>query len=502
MNSNDILIANTDDLRSEMDYLEKTLLKGHRIDPNLYEEYDVKRGLRDSTGRGVLTGLTEVSDVCGFDVINGRKIPAEGGLYYQGINVKDLVNGLQGKRFGFEETTFLLLFGRLPKEDELEHFLNVLFELEDLTGRFVRDVVMKASSPNIMNSLQRCVLTLYTYDENPEDISVENALRQSLELIAKLPLIAVYSYHAYRHFRKDETLLIRNPEKGRSLAENILYMLRPDGQYTELEAKVLDVALILHAEHGGGNNSTFTTHVVTSSGTDTYSSIAASIGSLKGPRHGGANLKVQNMFEDIEANVKDWTDEKEVEAYLRKILNKEAFDHTGLIYGMGHAVYTLSDPREVILKRFARDLAQEKGMMKEFALYELVERLAGRMVMEQRRLFKNVCANVDFYSGFVYTMLGIPKELFTPIFAIARIPGWSAHRLEEILNASKIIRPAYKYVGHHANFVPFEEREPEEGCEEVLRDLEKESPEQPEEQAETIEKEAPQDSTECPEEKK
>ena len=276
-------------------------------------------------------------------------------------------------------------------------------------------------------------------------------------------------------------------------------MLRPDGKYTELEAKVLDIALILHAEHGGGNNSTFTTHVVTSSGTDTYSSIAASIGSLKGPRHGGANLKVQNMFEDIKANVKDWTDEKEVEVYLCKILNKEAFDHTGLIYGMGHAVYTLSDPREVILKRFARDLAQEKGMMKEFALYELVERLAGRMVMEQRRLFKNVCANVDFYSGFVYTMLGIPQELFTPIFAIARIPGWSAHRLEEILNASKIIRPAYKYVGHHANFVPFDERAPEEGCEEVLRDLGKESADQ---QEETIEKEAPQDSKKCPEEKK
>ena len=501
MNSNDILIANTDDLRSDMDYLEKTLLKGHRIDPNLYEEYDVKRGLRDSTGRGVLTGLTEVSDVCGFDVINGRKIPAEGGLYYQGINVNDLINGLKGKRFGFEETTFLLLFGRLPKKDELEHFLKVLFELEDLSGRFVRDVVMKASSSNIMNALQRCVLTLYTYDENPEDISVENALRQALELIAKLPLIAVYSYHAYRHFRKDEMLFIRNPEKDLSLAENILLMLRPDGKYTELEAKVLDIALILHAEHGGGNNSTFTTHVVTSSGTDTYSSVAASIGSLKGPRHGGANLKVQNMFEDIKANVKDWTDEKEVEEYLRKILNKEAFDHSGLIYGMGHAVYTLSDPREVILKRFARDLAREKNMMKEFALYELVERLGGRLVMEQRRLFKNVCANVDFYSGFVYTMLGIPKELFTPIFAIARIPGWSAHRLEEILNASKIIRPAYKYVGHHAEFIPFDEREPEEGCEEVLRELKHEEAEQPEQKAETIEKAAPQDSDKCPEEK-
>ena len=460
MNSNDILIANTDDLRSDMDYLEKTLLKGHRIDPNLYEEYDVKRGLRDSTGRGVLTGLTEVSDVCGFDVVNGRKIPAEGGLYYQGINVNDLINGLKGKRFGFEETTFLLLFGRLPKKDELEHFLKVLSELEDLSGRFVRDVVMKASSSNIMNALQRCVLTLYTYDENPEDISVENALRQALELIAKLPLIAVYSYHAYRHFRKDETLLIRNPEKGRSLAENILYMLRPDGQYTELEAKVLDVALILHAELVGGNNSTFTTDVVTSSGTDTYSAIAASIGSLKGPRHGGANLKVQNMFADLKSHVDQdhWDNEDEIITYLKKVLNKEAFDHAGLIYGMGHAVYTLSDPREVILKRFAQALAEEKGMTEEFELYNRVENIAGKLIMEHRKLFKNVCANVDFYSGFVYSMLGIPEELFTPIFAIARMPGWSAHRLEELINANKIIRPAYKYVGHHTDFVAFDER--------------------------------------------
>ena len=458
MNSNDILIANTDDLRSDMDYLEKTLLKGHRIDPNLYEEYDVKRGLRDSTGRGVLTGLTEVSDVCGFDVINGRKIPAEGGLYYQGINVNDLINGLKGKRFGFEETTFLLLFGRLPKKDELEHFLKVLSEIEDLSGRFVRDVVMKGTNANIMNAMERCVLALYTYDENPEDISVENVLRQSLELIAKLPEIAVYSYHAYRHFRKDETLFIRNPQKGLSLAENILLMLRPDGNYTELEAKVLDIALVLHAEHGGGNNSTFTTHVVTSSGTDSYSSTSASIGSLKGPRHGGANLKVQNMFTDLKANVKDWESDEEIIAYLQKILNKEAFDHAGLIYGMGHAVYTLSDPREVILKRFAQALAEEKGMMDEFKLYDKVEGIAGKLVMEHRKLFKNVCANVDFYSGFVYSMLGIPEELFTPIFAIARMPGWSAHRLEELISANKIIRPAYKYVGHHADFVPFDER--------------------------------------------
>lgn len=447
-------------LKSSMETLQETLLNNHRIDPNLYIEYDVKRGLRDSAGKGVLTGLTEISDVNAYDLVNGRRIPAEGSLYYQGYNIYDLVNGLEGHKFGFEETIYLLLFGRLPSEKELEMFKEVMAQFETLSGRFVRDVVMKASNADIMNSMQRCILTLYTYDSRPEDISAENVLRQSIELIAKLPLIAVYSYHSYRHFRKDETLFIRNPQKGLSLAENILLMLRPDSTYTELEAKVLDIALMLHAEHGGGNNSTFTTHVVTSSGTDTYSSVAASIGSLKGPRHGGANLKVQDMFADIKANVKNWTDEAEVELYLCKILNKEAFDHSGLIYGMGHAVYTLSDPREVILKKFARKLAQEKGMMEEFALYELVERLGSRLIMEQRKMFKNVCANVDFYSGFVYTMLGIPKELFTPIFAIARIPGWSAHRLEEILNAGKIIRPAYKYVGHHQDFISMPDRDP------------------------------------------
>ncbi len=447
-------------LKTSMESLQETLLNNHRIDPNLYIEYDVKRGLRDSAGKGVLTGLTEISDVNAYDFVNGRKIPAEGSLYYQGYNIYDLVNGLEGHKFGFEETIYLLLFGQLPSEKELEMFKEVMAQFETLSGRFVRDVVMKASNADIMNSMQRCILTLYTYDSRPEDISAENVLRQSIELIAKLPLIAVYSYHSYRHFRKDETLFIRNPQKGLSLAENILLMLRPDSSYTELEAKVLDIALMLHAEHGGGNNSTFTTHVVTSSGTDTYSSVAASIGSLKGPRHGGANLKVQDMFADIKAHVKNWTDEAEVEAYLCRILNKEAFDHSGLIYGMGHAVYTLSDPREVILKKFARKLAEEKGMMEEFALYELVERLGSRLVMEQRKMFKNVCANVDFYSGFVYTMLGIPKELFTPIFAIARIPGWSAHRLEEILNAGKIIRPAYKYVGHHKEFVAMPDRDP------------------------------------------
>ena len=447
-----------EDLKREVDILEKELMKNHRIDPNLYVEYDVKRGLRDSAGKGVLTGLTEVSDVKAYNLIEGRQIPAEGHLFYQGYDVYDIVKGLEGRKYGFEETLYLLIFGKLPNKDELDMFLNVLFELQGLSGRFVRDVIMKASNANIMNAMQRCILTLYTYDQNPEDISAGNVLRQCLELTAKLPLITVYSYHSYRHFRKDETLFIRNPEKGLSLAENLLLMLRPDRQYTELEAKVLDVALILHAEHGGGNNSTFTTHVVTSTGTDTYSSVAASIGSLKGPRHGGANLKAQKMFEDIKANIKDWSDEEEITAYLQKILDKKAFDCSGLIYGIGHAVYTLSDPREVILKRFAKALAEEKGRMEEFALYEAVERIACRLVPEHRRVFKNVCANVDFYSGFVYTMLDIPQELFTPIFAIARMAGWSAHRLEELINAGKIIRPAYKYVGVHTDFLPFEER--------------------------------------------
>ena len=451
-------LEDSEQLRARMIFFEQELMKHHHIDPNLYVEYDVKRGLRDSAGKGVLTGLTEISDVTGYNLVNGRRIPADGQLYYQGINVQDIINGLKDRRFGFEETIYLLIFGKLPNKDELSRFLDLMFDMEDLGGRFVRDVVMKGTNANIMNAMERCVLALYTYDDNPEDISSENVLRQSLELIAKLPEIAVYSYHAYRHFRKDDTLFIRNPQKGLSMAENILLMLRPDGKYTELEAKVLDIALVLHAEHGGGNNSTFTTHVVTSSGTDTYSSTAASIGSLKGPRHGGANLKVQNMFTDLKTHVSDWENEDEIVAYLQKILNKEAFDHAGLIYGMGHAVYTLSDPREKILKRFAQALAEEKGMTAEFQLYDKVESLAGKLIMEHRKLFKNVCANVDFYSGFVYSMLGIPEELFTPIFAIARMPGWSAHRLEELINANKIIRPAYKYVGHHTDFISFEER--------------------------------------------
>ena len=451
-------IEDMGEVREDIEFLEKELMKTVGIDQNLYLEYDVKRGLRDSAGKGVLTGLTEISDVVAFDLQNGYKIPADGSLYYQGVNVKDIVKGMEGRKFGFEETSYLLMFGHLPSEKDMKHYLKVADELQELSNRFIRDVVMKASNGNIMNALQRCVLTLYTYDVAPDDITPANVLRQSLELINKLPLIAVYAYNSYCHFRRNETLMIRNPEPGRSMAENILYMLRPDGHFTELEARVLDIALILHAEHGGGNNSTFTTHVVTSSGTDTYSSIAASIGSLKGPRHGGANIKVQNMFKDIKEHVKDWNDKDSLSSYLSDILDKKTFDRAGLIYGMGHAVYSLSDPREVILKEYARSLAEEKGMTDEFALYENVETIAGEMIMERRRLNKNVCPNVDFYSGFVYSMLDIPEELFTPIFAIARMPGWCAHRLEELMNTSKIIRPAYKYVGHHIDYVPVDKR--------------------------------------------
>lgn len=445
-------------LDEKMLVLNQELLKNHRIEKELYAKYDVKRGLRDSSGKGVLTGLTEISDVVAYDMEGGVKVPADGKLFYQGCDVNEIIRGLEGRRFGFEETIYLLLFGKMPNTEELNMFLQVMEEMEELDGQFLRGVVMKASNQNIMNAMQRCVLTLYAYDQASDDITPENVLRQALELISKLPLIAVYSYQSYCHFRKDEMLMIRNPKKGLSIAENLLYMMRPDGQYTELEAKVLDIALILHAEHGGGNNSTFTTHVVTSSGTDTYSSIAASIGSLKGPRHGGANLKVQNMLRDIKDHVKNWEDEEEIANYLTKILDKETFDRSGLIYGMGHAVYTLSDPREVNLKAFAEKLAMEKGLSEEFALYDRVEHIAGELIMKKHKVQKNVCANVDFYSGFVYSMLGIPEELFTPIFAIARIPGWSAHRLEELLNGNRIIRPAYKYVGQHVDCPVLEAR--------------------------------------------
>lgn len=433
-------------------------MKSGQINMDLYEEYDVKRGLRDSSGKGVLTGLTEISDVVSFGYIDGEKTPIPGELYFQGVNVVDLIRGEENRRFAFEEVTYLLLFGKLPTKDQLREFIDILGIYRELPDTFVRDVIMKAPSSNMMNTLQKCVLTLYSYDTKPEDISVSNVLKQSLQLIAQFPLYSVYGYHAYRHYRQGKSLIIRNPKPELSTAENILRLLRKDGEYSALEAKVLDVALVLHAEHGGGNNSTFTTHVVSSTGTDTYSAVAASLGSLKGPKHGGANLKVQEMFQDIEKHVTNWRDESMIRAYLEKILRKEAFDHAGLIYGMGHAVYTESDPRAVILKEYARKLSEEKGLEEEFGLYERVERIARECLMSGRKLLKPVCANVDFYSGFVYSMLGLPNELFTPIFAVSRISGWSAHRIEELVNAGKIIRPAYKYVGYHVPYVDLDER--------------------------------------------
>lgn len=452
-----------EELNGKFDNLVEYCMVSGAINLDLYNEYDVKRGLRDASGKGVLTGLTEISDVKGYKNKEGRKIPCDGELFYQGYNVMDLVSSFEKRRFAFEETTYLLLFGELPTKQQLRDFEEVLTSLQELSGQFVRDVIMKAPSANIMNALQKSVLTLYSYDENPDDISVANVLRQSLQLISKIPMIAVYAYLSYRHFKFDDNLYIRTPDPKMSIAENILQMLRQDGEFSELEARVLDIALVLHAEHGGGNNSTFTNHVVTSSGTDTYSAISASIASLKGPRHGGANLKVLQMFDDIKAHCKDWTNEQDIEAYLQKILNKEAFDMSGLIYGMGHAVYTESDPREVILKQYAEKLAIEKGQMEEFHLYEMVENISQNLIMKAHRRYKPVCANVDFYSGFIYTMLGIPRELFTPIFAIARISGWSAHRLEELVNKGKIIRPAYKYVGTHSEYCELEEREERSG---------------------------------------
>ncbi|MBQ8924584.1 MAG: citrate/2-methylcitrate synthase [Lachnospiraceae bacterium] len=427
-----------------------------KIDVDLYKKYSVKRGLRDADGRGVLTGLTEISDVVGFK--GEERIPIPGELYYQGYEVKNIVSGLNDSLYGFEETTYLLLFGHLPDKAEFDCFVNVLADLRALPEAFNRDVIMKSPSKDMMNVLQKCVQSLYAYDELANDISIKNVLIQSLKLIAQFPVIAAYGYQAYRHYHMDKSLMIHRPKRNRSTAENILRLIRTDGKYTQLEAKVLDVCLILHAEHGGGNNSTFTTHVLTSSGTDTYSTISAALGSLKGPRHGGANLKVQQMFADLKQNVKDWENEDELSSYLQDILDKKAFDNSGLIYGMGHAVYSESDPRAVILKGYAKQLSEEKGTEKEYALYERVEGLAKKLITANRNTQKLVCANVDFYSGFVYTMLRIPIELFTPMFAIARISGWSAHRLEELVNKGKIIRPAYKYVGTHRDYISIEER--------------------------------------------
>ncbi|MBR2901932.1 MAG: citrate/2-methylcitrate synthase [Clostridia bacterium] len=442
--------------------------RNHNIDPTLYSKYDVKRGLRDSQGVGVLTGLTAISEVTwnktdseGRSILDseGHVIEDNGHLYYREVEINDFVNGfLSDCRFGFEEATYMLLFGELPNKEELENFNAMLAEHRQLPMTFVRDVIMKAPSNNLMNSLQRSVLTMYSYDDNPDDISIENVLRQSIQLIAQLPMLAAYSYRSYRHFIQGRSLYIHNPKPNLSTAENILRMLRSDKKYTELEAKVLDMALVLHAEHGGGNNSTFTTRVVTSSGTDTYSAIAAALGSLKGPLHGGANLKVVQMFDDIKKHVSNWENEDEVAAYLAKILDKKAFDNKGLIYGMGHAVYSVSDPRAEIFKKQVQELSENKGCQAEFRLMDMVERLAKQMIMDRRTSNKAVSANVDFYSGFAYRMLNLPTELYTPIFATARVVGWSAHRIEELAGQSKIIRPAYRSVAPRREYASLKDR--------------------------------------------
>lgn len=429
------------------------------IDPALYTKYDVKRGLRDVNGNGVLTGLTEISDIRQNKIVDGKPVPCDGKLFYRGINVEDLIAGyVAEERFGFEETTYLLLFGKLPTQNELDEFCNLLAFYRKLPAGFVRDIVMKAPSPDMMNALAKSVLSLYAYDKTPDDLSIENVLRQCLQLISVFPIISVYSYNSYIHYHKNQSLIIHQPKPELSTAENILRLLRPDKKYTRLEARVLDMALVLHAEHGGGNNSTFTTHVVTSSGTDTYSTIAASLASLKGPKHGGANIKVVQMFDDLKKHVKHWDDDDEILAYLRNILDKKAFDQKGLIYGMGHAVYSVSDPRARVFKGFVQQLSGEKGRTDEYDLYAAVERLAPKAIAEKRQIYKGVSANVDFFSGFAYSMLGLPEQLYTPIFAIARISGWSAHRLEELINAGKIIRPAYKSVGAEAQYIKMSDR--------------------------------------------
>ena len=430
------------------------------IDTELFTKYDVKRGLRDLNGKGVLAGLTNISDVRAKKIVDGTEVPAHGRLFYRGYDVKDLVKGFTGdNRFGFEEVAYLLLFDMLPDEKELADFRILLAKYRSLPTSFVRDIIMKAPSSDMMNTLARSVLTLYSYDDRADDVSLPNVLRQCLQLISLFPLLSIYGYQAYCHYHDGKSLYIHQPDPELSTAENILRILRPDSSYTPLEARLLDVALVLHMEHGGGNNSSFTTHVVTSSLTDTYSVIAAAIGALKGPRHGGANIKVVQMFEEMKQEVKDWADEEEVGNYLKRLLNKEAFDHAGLIYGVGHAIYSKSDPRAEVLKSFVEKLSVEKGLEKEFALYSLVERLAPEIISGQRQMYKGVSINVDFYSGFVYHMLGLPLELYTPIFAIARIAGWSAHRMEELANNGKIIRPAYKPIGGERAYISMLERQ-------------------------------------------
>ncbi len=428
------------------------------IDPADYVRYDVKRGLRDLNGKGVVAGLTEISDIIAKKVVDGKSVPCDGELYYRGVNVQELVDGvLKERRFGFEETAYLLMLGRLPSAKELEEFRAQLAYYRSLPNNFVRDVILKAPSGDIMNSLARSVLNLASYDENADDISLPNVMRQCMQLVAVFPLLAVYGYQAY-HYKEGNSLYIHAPNPEHSTAETILALLRPDSSYSYWEAHVLDICLMLHAEHGGGNNSTFTTHVVTSSGTDTYSCMAAALASLKGPRHGGANIKVIRMFEDMKQVVHDWKDEDEVRRYLQALLDKKAFDKSGLIYGMGHAVYSLSDPRANILHGMVEKLSREKGRMEEYELYSMVERLGPEIIAGERKMYKGVSANVDFYSGFVYHMLDLPLELYTPLFAMARVAGWGAHRMEELINMGKIIRPAYQYVGRHQPYCPLSER--------------------------------------------
>lgn len=449
------------DLTPEIIELSKICCKNSLIDPSNYDKYDVKRGLRDSNGKGVLTGLTEISEVNSvIEDENGNRTPIPGELFYRGYSIEDLVNGfIHDKHYGFEEVSYLLLMGDLPNQEQFEEFNQLLGYYRTLPNTFVRDIIMKAPSRNIMNALSKEVLTLYSYDEKAEDTSVPNVLRQCIQLIALLPVLAVYSYQAFNYFHNKQSLFIHSPQPHLSTAENILYMLRPDSQYTKLEAKLLDMALVLHAEHGGGNNSTFTTHVVTSSGTDTYAAIAAALCSLKGPKHGGANIKVVKMFNHIKRHVTDYNDKEQIRDYLIKILNKEAFDKSGLIYGMGHAIYTISDPRARVFKGFVKSLSEEKGRQAEYQLYNNVEEIAAELIMQRRKTDKKISANVDFYSGFVYSMLDLPTKLFTPLFAIARVSGWSAHRLEELVNPSKIIRPAYQNVHDRQNYVPMDERD-------------------------------------------
>ena len=443
----------------EINFLAEKMVSNSTIDTSLYGKFDVKRGLRDIDGKGVLTGLTDISTIKQNKMVDGNLVPCDGELYYRGYNVNDIVGGiLKDDRYGFEEVVYLLLFGELPKKEQLLNFRELLVQYRTLPQNFVRDVILKAPSEDMMNSIARSVLTLFCYDKNPNDTSINNVLRQCIQLISVFPMLSVYGYHAYNHYIRENSLYIHRAEPTMSTAEVILSLLRPDRHYTDLEAKVLDMALILHMEHGGGNNSTFTTHVVTSSGTDTYSAVAAALASLKGPKHGGANVKVFEMFEDMKESVKDWTDNDEICSYLEKLLDRQAFDRKGLIYGMGHAVYTISDPRQIILKSAVQKLAHVEGFDREFDLYERVEKLAPEVIGRKRRIYKGVASNVDFYSGLLYSMLDIPCELYTPLFATARIAGWSAHRLEELINMGKIIRPAYMSISTEKEYTNLRER--------------------------------------------